>query len=414
MKVPLLDMKAQYRALKPELDLAIAQVMESQQFILGPKVQECERAIASYSRCDFAVGVSSGTDALLVCLMAEGIGQGDEIITTPYTFFATAGSIARTGAKPVFVDIDPVTYNIDPLLIEAKITPRTRAIIPVHLYGQMADMTAVMSIARRHGLVVIEDAAQAIGAECEGRRAGSMGDYGCFSFFPSKNLGAAGDAGMVVTTDAERADKLARLRSHGSKPKYFHKMIGGNFRLDALQAAIVLVKLKHLDQWTLARQRNARRYQTLFAEKGLRLAETLEYSLQQDGGGYGSLATVSVPDLYLPSVVTGRHIFNQYVIRTTNRDRLKSALGNNGVDTEIYYPVPMHLQECFAYLGYAQGDFPESESAARETLALPIYPELSLDQARFVVESVRDCLSAGTEERRLQPDQRTAEFTPAG
>jgi dTDP-4-amino-4,6-dideoxygalactose transaminase len=396
MKVPLLDMKAQYRALKPELDAAITQVMESQQFILGPKVKECEIAIAAHSGCDFAVGVSSGTDALLICLMAEGIGPGDEVITTPYTFFATAGSIARTGAKPVFVDIDPVTYNIDPSLIEAKITSRTRAIIPVHLYGQMADMTSVMRIARRYGLVVIEDAAQAIGAEYQGRRAGSIGDYGCFSFFPSKNLGAAGDGGMVVMTDGARAERLAQLRSHGSKPKYFHKLIGGNFRLDALQAAIVLVKLNHLDQWTAARQRNAERYRALFAETGLRIADTSAYDFHQRTVRHESLGTDSsrdLPELYLPSVTADRHIFNQYVIRTADRDRLKSALENNGISTEIYYPVPMHLQECFAYLGYAEGAFPESESAARETLALPIYPELSPDQARFVVESVRDCLS---------------------
>jgi dTDP-4-amino-4,6-dideoxygalactose transaminase len=392
MKVPLLDMKAQYRTLKAELNEAINQVMESQQFILGPKVQECEIAIAAYSRCEFAVGVSSGTDALLVCLMAEEIGFGDEIITTPYTFFATAGSIARTGAKPVFVDIDPVTYNIDPSLIEAKITSRTRAIIPVHLYGQMADMTSVMKIARRHGLVVIEDAAQAIGAEREGNRAGSIGDYGCFSFFPSKNLGAAGDGGMVVTTDSHRAEKLARLRSHGSKPKYFHKLIGGNFRLDALQAAIVLVKLKHLDQWTLARQRNAQSYGKLFAATELSLAESSAYPLRKSGVPHQVLGIDSAPDLYLPSVVADRHIFNQYVIRTSVRDRLKSGLENSGVGTEIYYPVPMHLQECFAYLGYGPGDFPESESAAMETLGLPIYPELSLEQGRFVVDSIRDCL----------------------
>jgi dTDP-4-amino-4,6-dideoxygalactose transaminase len=407
MKVPLLDMKAQYRALKGELEGAITQVMESQQFILGPKVQECEIAIAAYSGCDFAVGVSSGTDAILICLMAEGFGQGAEIITTPYTFFATAGSIARTGAKPVFVDIDPVTYNIDPSLIEAKITPRTRAIIPVHLYGQMADMTSVMSIARRYGLVVIEDAAQAIGAEWRGRRAGSVGDYGCFSFFPSKNLGAAGDGGMVVTNDGERADKLGRLRSHGSKPKYFHKLIGGNFRLDALQAAIVLVKLKHLDQWTLARQRNAERYQTLFAETGLRIAKTSDYSLRHGTVPRGSSGADSAPDLCLPGVVADRHIFNQYVIRTTDRDRLRYALENHGVGTEIYYPVPMHFQECFAYLCHSQGDFPESESAARETLALPIYPELGPDQARFVVECVRDgLLSAPVRSRSRSRNER--------
>jgi len=365
MKVPLLDLKAQYHTLKSELDRAIAEVMESQHFILGPTVQECEKAIASYSGCAFGVGVSSGTDALLICLMVEGIGPGDEVITTPYTFFATAGSIARTGATPVFVDIDPVTYNIDASQIEAKITPRTRAIMPVHLYGQMADMDAVMQIARRHKLVVIEDAAQAIGAEHKGKRAGSIGDYGCFSFFPSKNLGAAGDGGMVVTNDAKRAERLRCLRAHGSEPKYYHKFIGGNFRLDALQAAIVTVKLKHLDDWTTARRRNAERYNALFAE---------------------------LTDIQLPTVVANRHIFNQYVVRVAQRDRLRATLEANGVGTEIYYPVPMHLQECFAYLGHTKGDYPESECAANETLALPIYPELTDEQAQYVAACVRDSL----------------------
>jgi dTDP-4-amino-4,6-dideoxygalactose transaminase len=382
MKIPLLDLKAQYRALKPELDAAIAEVMESQHFILGPKVQECETAIARYSGCSFAVGVSSGTDALLICLMAEQIGPGDEVITSPYTFFATVGSIARTGATPVFVDIDPVTYNIDAAQIEAKITPRTRAIIPVHLYGQMADMDAVLEIARRHNLVVIEDAAQAIGAEHKGKRAGSLGDYGCLSFFPSKNLGAAGDGGMVVTNDAARAERLRLLRAHGSQPKYYHKFIGGNFRLDALQGAVVSVKLKHLDGWTTARQRNARRYDVFFAKSGLRVARSGEHE--------------PAAQIYLPALDTDRHIFNQYVIRVSNRDRLRTGLEAKGVGTEIYYPVPMHLQECFAYLGHAKGAFPESEGAAAETLALPIYPELTDEQAGYVVECVRDCLQDET------------------
>ena len=265
MKVPLFDLKAQYSAIKAEVDRAVAEVMESQHFILGPQVQACEKAIAEYSRCAHGVGVSSGTDALLICLMAEGIGPGDEVITTPYTFFATAGSIARVGAKPVFVDIDPVTYNLESGAgrVEGN-RPDARAIIPVHLYGQMADMEPLMQVAQKHGLVVIEDAAQAIGAERNGRRAGSIGHYGCFSFFPSKNLGAAGDGGMVVTNDGERAEKLMRLRAHGSKPKYYHKVIGGNFRLDTLQAAVVLAKLPHLDGWTEARQHNAARYDRLF------------------------------------------------------------------------------------------------------------------------------------------------------
>jgi dTDP-4-amino-4,6-dideoxygalactose transaminase len=387
MNVPLLDLKAQYLPIKAEIDAAIAEVMESQQFILGPKVQECESAIARYSQCSHAVGVSSGTDALLICLMAEGIGPGDEVITTPYTFFATAGAIARVGAKPVFVDIDPVTYNLDTSQIESRVTARTRAIIPVHLYGQMAGMDPVMRIAEAHKLVVIEDAAQAIGAELNGRRAGSIGHYGCFSFFPSKNLGAAGDGGMVVTNDASRADNLVRLRAHGSKPKYYHAVIGGNFRLDALQAAVVSVKLRHLDDWTSARQRNAERYDRLFAESGLKVADTSRYSVKTSGGG--------AVDLFLPKAMPGRHIFNQYVIRLSRRDQLKAALESKGVGTEIYYPVPMHLQECFAYLGCAAGSFPESERAANETLALPIYPELGEHQARYVVQCVREFLSNG-------------------
>jgi dTDP-4-amino-4,6-dideoxygalactose transaminase len=385
MNVPLLDLKAQYGPIREEICAAIAEVMESQQFILGPKVQACEDAIARYSRCSHAVGVSSGTDALLICLMAERIGPGDEVITTPYTFFATAGAIARVGAKPVFVDIDPVTYNLDATQIEARVTDRTRAIIPVHLYGQMADMDAVMRVAARRELVVIEDAAQAIGAERDGRRAGSIGQYGCFSFFPSKNLGAAGDAGMVTTNDARRAENLVRLRAHGSKPKYYHQVIGGNFRLDALQAAVVSVKLRHLDNWTTARQRNAARYDQLFAESGLKVADTSRWSAKASGGG--------AADLYVPRVMTNRHIFNQYVIRVSSRDKLKEALEGKGVGTEIYYPVPLHLQECFAPLGYTAGEFPQSERAANETLALPVYPELGDLQARYVVQCVRDFLS---------------------
>ena len=378
MKVPLLDLKVQYAAIKPEIDRAVAEVMESQHFILGPQVQECEKAIAQYSRCAHGVGVSSGTDALLICLMSEGIGPGDEIITTPYTFFATAGTIARVGAKPVFVDIEPATYNLDPAQIAAKISSKTRAIMPVHLYGQMADMDAVMELARKHGVVVIEDAAQAIGAECKGRRAGSIGDYGCFSFFPSKNLGAAGDGGMVVTNDSQRAENLVRLRAHGSKPKYYHKVVCGNFRLDTLQAAVVTAKLKHLDDWTVSRQRNAARYDRLFAESGLQVADSSQCSRN------------GTAQIFLPKVQADRHIFNQYIIRTSRRDSLKAALQEKGVGTEIYYPVPMHLQECFASLGYRSGAFPESESAAKETLALPIYPELTEPQAQYVVQCVRD------------------------
>ena len=368
MNVPLLDLKAQYRSIKADVDAAIAEVMEAQHFILGPKVESLETSIARYSGCTHGIGVSSGSDAILACLMAEGVGTGDEVITTPYTFFATAGAIARVGAVPVFVDIDPVTYNLDPALIQAKVTARTRAIIPVHLYGQMADMDAVMSVASQHGLMVIEDAAQAIGAELGGRRAGSIGHYGCFSFFPSKNLGAAGDGGMIVTNDERRAEKLKCLRAHGSKPKYHHKIVGGNFRLDAIQAAIVAAKLPHLDGWTAARQRNAERYDRLFASEEIPVG--------------------------LPAVVTNRHIFNQYVIRVPERDRLQAALQKQGIGTEVYYPVPMHLQECFAYLRVGAGACPESERAARETLAIPVHPELSESQARYVVDCIRDFCAA--------------------
>jgi len=371
MHVPLLDLKAQYSTIKGEVEAAVAEVLESQHFILGPKVEQCERAIAQYSGCSHAVGVSSGTDALLACLMAENIGPGDEVITTPYTFFATAGAIARVGATPVFVDIDPITYNLDPFRISSKITARTRAIIPVHLYGQMADMDTVMTLAEKHGFVVIEDAAQAIGAESGGRRAGSIGHYGCFSFFPSKNLGAVGDGGMIVTNDAQRAEKLKCLRAHGSKPKYHHKIVGGNFRLDALQAAVVSAKLPHLDEWTVGRQRNAKKYDDLFLEAGL--------ATNKNGS----------PSVGLPKVVRERHIFNQYVIRVSRRDQLQSALQQRGIGTEVYYPVPMHVQEYFAYVGYCTGAFPERESSVQQTLALPIYPELSEAQLRYVVDSIR-------------------------
>jgi len=372
MNVPLLDLKAQYQSIKAEIDEAVTAVFASQHFILGPQVTACEQAIAEYSQCAFAVGVSSGTDALLIALMAENIGPGDEVITTPYTFFATAGSIARTGATPVFVDIDPKTYNINPALIEARITPKTRAIIPVHLYGQMADMDSILSIAQKHNLVVIEDAAQAIGAAHQGHRAGSVGHYGCFSFFPSKNLGGAGDGGMVVTNDPGRAERLKVLRAHGSKPKYYHSLIGGNFRLDALQAAVVLVKLRHLDDWTAARQANAKRYDNLLTQAGL---------------------TTGPDPVVLPTIVAERHIFNQYVIRVpsaTSRDQVQAHLKEQGIGTEVYYPVPLHLQECFSHLGYKPGDMPESERAASETLALPVYPELTPTQAEYVVKKLSD------------------------
>lgn len=363
MNIPLLDLKAQYKSVQAALETAVIEVLTSQQFILGPKVAECEEGVAAYSGCAYGVGVSSGSDALLACLMAEDIGPGDEVITTPYTFFATAGAIARVGATPVFVDIDPTTYNIAADRIEARVTSKTRAIIPVHLYGQMADMDPIMRVADKHGLVVIEDAAQAIGGEYKGHRAGSMGHYGCFSFFPSKNLGAAGDGGMIVTNDKERAETLRCFRSHGAKPKYYHKVVGGNFRLDSIQAAIVLAKLQHLDTWTASRQENARRYHRLLAEFD------------------GIVGT--------PAIVMDRHVFNQYVIRVSQRNELQAYLKAKGISTEVYYPVPMHLQECFAHFGYQTGAFPESECAANETLALPVYPELTLEQAQYVVDTLR-------------------------
>lgn len=367
ISVPLLDLKAQYAQIKDKILAAVHEVLESQHFILGPKVVECEEQIARYCGCAHAVGVSSGSDALLISMMAEGIGPGDEVITTPYTFFATVGSIVRLGATPVFVDIDPVTYNLDCAQIEPRITPRTKAIMPVHLYGQCAEMEPLLEVAGRHGLVVIEDAAQAIGAEYHGRRAGSMGDYGCFSFFPSKNLGAGGDGGIVTTQDAGRAEKLRVLRMHGSKPKYYHSLVGGNFRLDALQAAIVSAKLPYLDKWSAARQANAHRYRRLFASSGL----------------------VADGKIVLPQEAPSRrHIYNQFVIRVERRNELQTYLREHRVGTEIYYPVPLHLQECFAALGYHEGDFPCSEAAARETLALPIYPELTDEQAAYVVQTI--------------------------
>lgn len=372
--VPLLDLKAQYAAIREEVRAAVDRVLESQYFILGPEVEALEAEVAAYCHCRYGIGVSSGSDALLVALMALDVQPGDEIITTPYTFFATAGAIVRLGARPVFVDIDPVTYNIDPAALEAAVTPRSRAILPVHLYGQMADMEPVMAVAERHGLAVIEDGAQAIGAEYRGRRAGSIGHLGCFSFFPSKNLGGIGDGGMVTTNDAALADRVKLLRGHGARPKYHHKVVGGNFRLDAIQAAVLRVKLPYLDGWTAARQHNAERYRQLFAASGVVAGGLL--ALPSDAG-------------------YGRHIYNQFVIRTERRDELAHHLKQAQIGTEVYYPVPMHLQECFADLGLSVGAFPESEAAARETLALPIYPELSEGMLARVVGSVVDFYAVG-------------------
>ena len=362
MIVPLLDLTAQYASIRDEIDAAMAAVVTSQHFILGAAVEACEQAVAAYTGSRYGVGVSSGTDALLVTLMAEDIGPGDEVITTPYSFFATAGVIARTGATPVFVDVDPITLNIDPGLIEDKISTRTRAIIPVHIFGQLADMAPIMEIAARHDIIVIEDAAQAIGAEHQGRRAGSIGHYGCFSFFPTKNLGAYGDGGMVVTDDRARADKLRALRVHGETVRYHHRVVGGNFRLDALQASVVLAKLSHLDAWTEARQANASLY----------------------GGLLGKIEAEHPSRLRLPRTVTDRHVFNQYVVRVANRDTVKERLATAGIGTAIYYPVPLHRQDCFSSLGYRTGELPRSEETARSALALPIYPELTDAEIRYV------------------------------
>ncbi|MFZ4662845.1 MAG: DegT/DnrJ/EryC1/StrS family aminotransferase [Caldilineaceae bacterium] len=365
--VPLLDLKAQYATIREETRVALDRVAESQIFILGPEVKALEEEVAAYSQCRFGIGVSSGTDALLVALMALDVQPGDEIITTPYTFFATAGCIARLGAKAVFVDIDPATYNLDSAGIAAVVTKRTKAIMPVHLYGQMAEMEPIMAVADAHNLPVIEDAAQAIGAEYKGRRAGSIGQMGCFSFFPSKNLGGFGDGGMVVTNDAHLAETLTLLRGHGAKPKYYHKVVGGNFRLDALQAAVLRVKLPYLDDWTTGRQRNAAIYRRLFTEAGL------------DG-------VIGLP-VEMPNV---RHIYNQFIIRCPQRDALMNHLKVRAIGHEIYYPVPMHLQECFADLGYRQGDFPHSEAAADETLAIPIYPGLTEAMQATVVVAIAE------------------------
>jgi len=381
--VPLLDLKAQYVTIADELQAAMGRVVESQYFILGPEVVTLEEEVAAYSQCAYGIGVSSGTDALLVSLMAIDIEPGDEVITTPYTFFATGGSIDRLGAKPVFVDIDPFTYNIDPNKIEAAITERTRAIIPVHLYGQMAEMDPIMEIAQRFNLYVIEDAAQAIGSEYKGRRAGSIGHLGCFSFFPSKNLGGFGDGGMVVANDSELADRVKLLRNHGYRPKYYNKVVGGNFRLDALQAAVLRVKLKYLDQWTEARQQNAVTYRRLMVEAGLVVDEQ-----EPVGDGDNMQPTVNSPIITPIELSDRRHIYNQFVLRCHQRDDLKTYLTEQNIGTEIYYPVPLHLQECFADLGYQPGTLKLSEDAAAQTLALPIYPELTESMQSAVVDTI--------------------------
>jgi dTDP-4-amino-4,6-dideoxygalactose transaminase len=382
MQVPLLDLKGQYRPLRAEIEAAIREVCDEQRFVLGPRVAELEAKVAEYSHTKHGLGLSSGTDALLLALMALDIGPGDEVITTPFTFFATAGVIARLGARPFFCDIDPATFNLDPAAVRAAIAERCelkgdrlvnratggviRALLPVHLYGQMADVDAFLSIARQYRLSVVEDAAQAIGAAlADGRRAGSIGDVGCLSFFPTKNLGAFGDAGMNVSNDGALHERMRILRVHGGEPKYYHSLIGGNFRLDELQAAVLVIKLKHLDDWTDARQLNAAHYDELFRNADLGDA------------------------VQLPARVPGfRHIFNQYVIRVRKRDELKNHLATNGVGTEIYYPLPLHAQQCFAYLEHEPNDFPQAQRAAAEVLALPIYPELTAEQREYVVRQV--------------------------
>ena len=365
MQVPLLDLKAQYAKIKNDVLSAIGEVLDSQICIGGPKVKELEDKVAAISNCKFAIGVSSGTDALLVSLMSLGIGSGDEVITTPFTFFATAGCIARVGAKPVFVDIDPRTYNINPSLIKKAVTKKTKVIMPVHLYGQMADMDPIMDIAKKHNLYVIEDAAQSISSTYKGRKAGSIGTCGAFSFFPSKNLGGIGDGGMVVTNDEKLYHMLFIMRNHGSEPKYYHKLIGGNFRLDPIQAAALLVKLPYLDKWSQARRENAEYYNRKF------------------------LGTAVKTPFISPDCVT---IYNQYVIRVPGRNQVIDCLKKQNIGCEIYYPVPMHLQECFSYLGFKEGDFPEAERAADEVLALPIYPELTDQMKDYVVDAVLEAL----------------------
>ena len=384
MQVPLLDLKGQYAPLRARIESAIREVCDEQRFVLGPRVSELEARLAAYSQTSHGLGVSSGTDALLLALMALDIGPGDEVITSPFTFFATAGVIARLGARPFFCDIDPQTFNLDAAAVRAAVerhcelrgdrlvNVRTgglvKALIPVHLYGQMTDLDAFMSVARRYRLAVVEDAAQAIGAAlADGRRAGSVGDVGCLSFFPTKNLGAFGDAGMCVTNDSALAERMRILRVHGGEPKYYHSLIGGNFRLDELQAAVLLIKLEHLDDWSRARQRNADHYDEL-----IRAADLGD-------------------DVIPPFRVAGyRHIFNQYVIRVAKRDALRAHLTACGIGTEVYYPVPLHAQRCFAYLGHAPEDFPEALRAAGDVLALPIYPELTVEQLRYVVRKIAE------------------------
>ncbi len=365
MQVPLLDLKAQYATIKEEVLAGISEVLESQRCIGGPKIAELEEKVAALSDCKFAVGVTSGTDAILNSLMSLDIGQGDEVITTPFTFFATVGCIARVGAKPVFVDIDPKTYNIDPSKIEAAVSDKTKAIIPVHLYGQMAEMEPIMEVAKKYNLAVIEDAAQSITSTYKGKKAGSIGTAGCFSFFPSKNLGGIGDGGMIVTNDEQLYKRMKIMLNHGQEPKYYHKYVGGNFRLDPIQAVALLVKLPHLEEWSAARRVNAAYYNKKFE------------------------GTVVKTPYINPDCVS---IYNQYVISVPRRDEVVAHLREKDIGCDVYYPVPMHLQECFKGLGYKEGDFPEAERCAKEVMALPIYPELTDEMKDYVTDTILEFL----------------------
>jgi dTDP-4-amino-4,6-dideoxygalactose transaminase len=369
MQVPLLDLKAQYATIKADLDAAVHGVLDSGRFIQGPEVVGLENEVAAYSHAAHGVGVASGTDALLLALKALGVGPGDEVVTTAYSFFASASTIALAGARPVFCDIEPDTYNLDPAKLEACLTAKTKAVVPVHLFGQCADMPKIRALCDPRGIPVLEDAAQAIGSEWQGKRAGEMGAAACFSFFPSKNLGGIGDGGMVVTNDAALADRTKLLREHGARPKYHHQILGQNSRLDAIQAAVLRVKLRHLEAWHAGRQKNAALYRELLAgtEIGLPVAR---------------------PE--------ARHIYNQFVVRTPKRDALKQHLTDSGIGNEVYYPRTLHEQECFAYLGHKLGDFPVSEAAARETVALPIYPELTGEQIAYVSARIHDFLGPRT------------------
>ncbi len=384
MRVPLLDLKPQYLSLKKELDEAIIKVAESQYFILGPEVDSMEKVFCDYLNCKHALGVSSGTDALLIALMAIGIQPGDEVIVPTFSFFATAGVVSRLNATPVFVDINPVTFNIDPKEFEKKITVKTKAVIPVHLYGQSCEMDEIIRIAKENGLKVIEDGAQAIGVQYkDGRHVGTIGDIGCFSFFPSKNLGGYGDGGLVISNDDKLAERLKILRVHGGEPKYYHKIIGGNFRLDAIQAAVLKVKLPFLDGWSQKRRENAEDYNKSFIAAGL-AEETGKIYFNEKN-------KVLLPKaIYKSDAIKNFHIYNQYIIRVEKRDELRQFLAKNEISTEIYYPVPFHMQECFANLGYKRGDFPLSEMSADTSIALPIYPELSKNQIEFVVKTIKE------------------------